>query len=167
MIKELKGIKPKIHKDAFVADSADVLGDVNIGEGTSIWYSAVLRGDIENITIGKYTNIQDNATVHTETDIPTQIGDYTVVGHNAIVHGATVGNNCLIGMGAIVLNNAVVGDNSIIGAGSVVTEGKVIPPNSLVIGTPGKVIREVKDEEIDGIRKNALRYHALWQKHSL
>lgn len=165
MIRELQGIEPKIHKDTFIADSADVLGDVNIGEGSSIWYSAVIRGDIENITIGKFSNIQDNASVHTETDIPTKIGDYTVVGHNAIVHGATVGNNCLIGMNATVLNNAVIGDNSIVGAGSVVTEGKVIPPNSLVIGTPGKVIREVSQEEIQGIKANALRYNDLWKKH--
>lgn len=165
MITELRGIKPQIHQDAFVADSADVIGDVNIGEGTSIWYSAVLRGDIENITIGKFSNIQDNATVHTETDILTKIGDYTVVGHNAIVHGATVGNNCLIGMGAIVLNNAVIGDNSIIGAGALVTEGKEIPANSLVIGSPGKVVRQVTEEEIQGIKKNALRYNDLMKKY--
>lgn len=165
MIRKLQGIQPKVHEDAFVADSADVLGDVNIDEGTSIWYSAVLRGDIENITIGKYSNIQDNATVHTETDIPTKIGDYTVVGHNAIVHGARVGDNCLIGMGAIVLNKAVIGDNSIIGAGSVVTEGKVIPPNSLAIGTPAKVIRQVTEEDIKGIKGNAIRYNELMKKH--
>lgn len=165
MIRELKGIKPQIHQDAFIAESADVLGDVNVGEGSSIWYSAVLRGDIENITIGKYSNIQDNATVHTETDIPTKIGDYTVVGHNAIVHGASVGNNCLIGMGAIVLNNAVIGDNCIIGAGALVTEGKEIPANSLVIGSPGKVLRQVSEEEIEGIKNNAVRYNDLYKKH--
>lgn len=165
MIRELQGIKPEIHEDVFIADSADVMGDVTIGEGSSIWYCAVLRGDIEKITIGKFSNIQDNASVHTETDIATKIGDYTVVGHNAIVHGATVGDNCLIGMGAIVLNEAIIGDNSIIGAGSVVTEGKVIPPNSLVIGTPGKVIRQVTEEDIQGIKANALRYNELMRKH--
>lgn len=165
MIRELQGIKPQIHEEAFIADSAEVMGDVNIDEGSSIWYGAVLRGDIENITIGKYSNIQDNATVHTETNIPTKIGDYTVVGHNAIVHGASVGDNCLIGMGAIVLNNAVIGDNSIIGAGSLVTEGKVIPPNSLAIGTPAKVIRQVTEEDIKGIKGNAIRYNELMKKH--
>lgn len=165
MIRELQGIKPQIHEEAFIADSAEVMGDVNIDEGSSIWYGAVLRGDIENITIGKYSNIQDNATVHTETNIPTKIGDYTVVGHNAIVHGASVGDNCLIGMGAIVLNNAVIGDNSIIGAGSLVTEGKVIPPNSLAIGTPAKVIRQVTEEDIKGIKDNAIRYNELMKKH--
>lgn len=166
MIKELDSKAPIIHENTFIAESADVMGDVIIGEGSSIWYSVVVRGDIENIKIGKYTNIQDNSTVHTETDIPTEIGDYTVVGHNAIVHGCKIGDNCLIGMGAIVLNNAVIGDNSIIGAGSLVTEGKVIPPNSLVMGIPGKIIREVKEEEIENIRKNAMRYYDLWNnKH--
>ncbi|MCF6461846.1 gamma carbonic anhydrase family protein [Clostridium sp. Cult1] len=165
MIRKLKGIEPKIHEDTFIADTASIIGDVNIGEGTSIWYGAVLRGDIENITIGKFSNIQDNATVHTETDIPTKVGDYTVVGHNAIVHGCTVGDNCLIGMGSIILNGAVIGDNCIIGAGTVVTEGKNIPPNSLVMGVPGKVVRQVTEEDIDAIRKNALRYNRLYKKH--
>lgn len=165
MIKDLKGIKPNIHKDVFVAETASVIGDVTLEEGVSIWYSAVLRGDIENIHIGKYTNIQDNASVHTETNIPTKLGEYTVVGHSAIVHGCTIGNNCLIGMGAIILNNAVIGDNSIIGAGSLITEGKVIPPNSLVLGSPGKVVREVRDEEILAIKNNALRYYNLSKKH--
>lgn len=164
MIKKIGENNPHIHDNAFVADSADVLGDVTIGEGSSIWYGSVVRGDIENIKIGKYTNIQDNATVHTETNIPTELGDYTVVGHNAIIHGCTVGNNCLIGMGAIVLNKAVIGDNSIIAAGSLITEGKIIPPNSLVMGTPGKVIRQVTEEEIADIKKNAIRYYDLWSK---
>ena len=164
MIKNNKTENPQIHENAFIADSADVMGDVIIGEGSSIWYSAVVRGDIENIRIGKYTNIQDNATVHTETNIPTQLGDYTVVGHNAIIHGCTVGNNCLIGMGAIVLNGAVIGDNSIVAAGSLITEGKVIPPNSLVMGTPGKVVRQVTEDEIADIKKNAIRYYELWSK---
>lgn len=165
MIKNIGDKSPQIHKNTFIADSADVLGDVTIGEGSSIWYSTVVRGDIENIKIGKYTNIQDNATVHTETNIPTELGDYTVVGHNAIIHGCTVGNNCLIGMGAIILNSAVVGDNSIIAAGSLITEGKVIPPNSLVMGSPGKVVRQVREEEISDIKKNALRYYDLWNRN--
>lgn len=166
MIKELKGIKPSIDEGAFVAETASVLGDVTIGEGSSIWYGAVARGDIAPITIGKYSNIQDNATVHNETDIPAVVGDYTVVGHNAIVHGCTIGDNCLIGMGAIILNRAVIGDNCIIGAGSLVTQGRVIPPNSLVVGSPAKVIREVTEEELDKVRKNAVRYYNLWKtKH--
>ena len=108
MLKNLGDIKPQIHKDAFVAETASVIGDVKIGEGSSVWYGAVVRGDIEDIVIGKYSNIQDNASVHTETDIPTRIGDYTVVGHNAIIHGCTLGNNTLIGMGAIILNLSLI-----------------------------------------------------------
>lgn len=165
MIRKLKGVVPQIHKDAFVAESADVIGDVEIGEGTSIWYGAVLRGDIEDIKIGKFSNIQDNATVHTETGIPTRIGDYTVVGHNAIIHGCTVGSNSLIGMGSTILNRAVIGNNCIIGAGTVVTEGKEIPDNSMVLGIPGKVVRQVTDEEALGIKRNAMRYNELWKKH--
>lgn len=165
MIRDLKGVKPNIHEEAFVAETAVVIGDATIGEGSSIWYGAVLRGDIENIKIGKFTNIQDNATVHTETDIPTTLGDYTVVGHNAIIHGCTIGNNCLVGMGAIVLNNVIIGDNTIIGAGSVVTEGKIIPPNSLVLGIPGKVVRKITENEIKAIRDNAIRYYKLSKKH--
>lgn len=165
MIKDLKGIKPQIHKDTFIAETAAVMGDVNIGEGSSIWFSAVVRGDIENITIGKYSNIQDNASVHTETDIPTKIGDYVVIGHNSIIHGCTIGDNTLVGMGATVLNNAIVGKNCIIGAGSVITEGKVIPDNSMVIGLPGKVVRMVTEEEAESIKTNAIRYYNLWQKH--
>jgi carbonic anhydrase/acetyltransferase-like protein (isoleucine patch superfamily) len=165
MLKNLGDIKPQIHKDAFVAETASVIGDVKIGEGSSVWYGAVIRGDIEDIVVGKYSNIQDNASVHTETDIPTRIGDYTVVGHNAIIHGCTLGDNTLVGMGAIILNNAVIGDNCIIGAGTVVTEGKKIPDNSMVIGIPGKVVREVTEEEKKAIRDNAVRYNSLYKKH--
>lgn len=167
MIKELKGKKPNIDKDAFIAETASVLGDVTLGEGSSIWYGAVARGDIAPIIIGKFSNIQDNATVHNETNIPAIVGDYTVVGHNAIIHGCTIGNNCLIGMGSIILNRAVVGDNCIIGAGSLITQGKVIPPNSMVVGTPGKVIRQVTDDELEKVKKNAIRYSDLWKSEHI
>jgi len=165
MIKDLKDRKVMIHSTSFVAESADVIGDVIIGENSSIWYGAVVRGDIERIEIGNYTNIQDNSVVHTETNIPTKIGDYCVIGHNAIIHGCTIGNNTLIGMGAIVLNRAVIGNNCIIGAGTIVTEGKIIPDNSMVIGIPGKIVRNVTDEEMDSIKKNAIRYNELYKKH--
>lgn len=167
MIKELKGKKPNIDKDAFIAETASVLGDVTLGEGSSIWYGAVARGDIAPIIIGKFSNIQDNATVHNETNIPAIVGDYTVVGHNAIIHGCTIGNNCLIGMGSIILNRAVVGDNCIIGAGSLITQGKVIPPNSMVVGTPGKVLRQVTDDELEKVKKNAIRYSDLWKSEHI
>lgn len=163
MIKYLKDKKAKTHPDTFIAETADVMGDITIDEGSSIWYSAVARGDMNYIKIGKYTNIQDNATLHVDTYEPLEIGDYTTIGHNAVVHGCTVGNNCLIGMGAIILNGATIGDNCIIGAGTLITEGTVIPPNSLVIGTPGKVKREVTEEEIETIKHNAERYEKLWR----
>lgn len=165
MIKNFDGILPNIHKDTFIADNATVIGDVNIGEGSSIWFGAVLRGDIDNITIGKFSNVQDNSVLHTEDGAPTKVGDYTVIGHSAILHGCTIGNNCLIGMGAIVLNNAVIGDNCIIGAGAVVTEDKIIPPNSLVVGIPSKVVREVTSEEIESTKSNALRYNRRYKQY--
>lgn len=167
MIKDLKDKKTNVHPETFVAETADVLGNVKIGIGSSMWYGAVARGDMETITIGKHTNIQDNATVHVDTDEPCKIGDYTTVGHNAIIHGCTIGNNCLIGMGAIILNGAVIGDNSIIGAGSLITEQTIIPPNSLVIGSPGKVRRQVTEEEIKAIKENAVRYEVLWKNEHI
>lgn len=169
MIKDIKDKKnnieknTKINSEAFIAETADVVGDVTIGEGSSMWYGAVARGDMSYIKIGKKTNIQDNATVHVDTDLPCIIGDYVTVGHNAVVHGCEVGNYCLIGMGAIILNGAVIGDNCIIAAGSLITEGAVIPPNSLVMGSPGKVRREVTAEEIETIKDNAVRYEELWR----
>lgn len=167
MIKDLKDKKTNIHPKAFVAETADVLGDVTIDEGSSMWYGSVARGDMSHIIIGKYTNIQDNATVHVDTDLPCEIGDYTTVGHNAVIHGCKIGSNCLIGMGSIILNGAVIGDNSIIGAGSLITEGAIIPPNSLVMGAPGKVRREVTEEEIKTVKYNADRYEELWRNEHI
>ncbi len=163
MIKNLKDKKTKIHSEAFVAETADVMGDVTIGEGSSLWYGSVARGDMNYITIGKCTNVQDNATLHVDTKSPLEIGDYTTVGHNAVVHGCKVGNNCLIGMGTIILNDAVIGDNCIIGAGALITERVTIPPNSLVVGSPGKVKRELTKEEIETVKNNAIRYEKLWR----
>lgn len=165
MIKNFDGILPNIHEDTFIADNATVIGNVNIGEGSSIWFGAVLRGDIDNITIGKFSNIQDNSVLHTEAGVPTIIGDYTVIGHSAILHGCKIGDNCLIGMGAIILNNVIIGDNCIIGAGAVVTEGKIIPSNSLVLGIPSKVVREVNSEEIEATKINALKYNERYKRY--
>ncbi|MEY8415901.1 gamma carbonic anhydrase family protein [Tissierella praeacuta] len=167
MIRDLKKKKTKISDKAFIAETADVLGDVTIGEGSSIWYGAVVRGDMSYITIGEYTNIQDNATIHVDTNSPCKIGDYTTIGHNAVVHGCEVGNNCLIGMGSIILNGAVIGDNCIIAAGALVTGDTVILPNSMVMGSPGKVKREVSKEEIETIRYNATRYEELWKNEHI
>lgn len=156
---------PKIHSQAFVADSADVIGDVEVGEGSSIWYRAVLRGDINSIRIGKNTNVQDGAVIHNDYNSPAVIGDNVTIGHNAIVHGAIIKDNCLIGMGAVILNDAVIGENCIIGAGAVVTQGKVIPPESLVLGAPGRVVRSLTQEEVESIRRNADIYVNLIKGH--
>lgn len=163
MIKNLKDKIPKIHEETFIAENAIVIGNVSIDQGSSIWYGAVARGDIAPITIGKYSNVQDNATVHVGYNEPTVIGDYVVIGHNALVHGCTLGNNVLIGMGAIVLNGASVGDNCIIAAGALVTQNKVIPPNSMVMGSPGKVVRQVTEDDIEAVKKNAISYNELWK----
>lgn len=154
-------LTPKIDPTVFVAEGVRVIGDVTISENSGIWYNTVLRGDTHPIRIGKYTNIQDNSTVHVMHDFPCEIGDYVTVGHGAIVHGCIVGNNCLVGMGAVILSYAQVGDNCIIAAGSVVPERKVIPPNSMVMGVPGKVVRTLTAQEIEAIHRSAMEYHQL------
>lgn len=147
-----------LHETARIAKGAIVYGDVTLGEKSSIWYNAVVRGDQSTIEIGKYSNIQDNCTVHVDSNHPVKIGDYVTIGHGAIIHGCTIGNNCLIGMGAIILNDAVIEDNCIIGAGSLVTQGKVIPEGSMVLGSPGKVIRPIAEEEREHLLENAMHY---------
>lgn len=163
MIKELKGMKPIIDEDSFIAETAVLIGDVLVKKGANIWYNAVLRADVGRIEIGENTNVQDNSTIHVDEEYPCIIGDNTTIGHNALVHGCTVGDNCLIGMGAIVLNGAEIGENSIIGAGAVVTEGAKIPPNSLVVGVPGKIKKTLGEEEKEMIRKNGQIYVDLWK----
>lgn len=147
-----------LHETARIARGAIIYGNVTIGEKSSIWYNAVVRGDQSAISIGKYTNVQDNCTVHVDDDNPVKIGDYVTIGHGAIIHGCTIGNNCLIGMGAIILNGVVIGDNCIIGAGSLITQGKVIPEGSMVLGSPGKVMRPITEEEGEHLLENALYY---------
>lgn len=148
----------KIHETARIARGAVVYGDVIIGEKSSIWYNAVVRGDDGIISIGRYSNIQDNCTVHLDAGHEVKIGDYVTIGHGALIHGCTIGNNCLIGMGAIILNGAVIEDNCIIGAGTLVTQSRVIPKGSMVIGNPGKIVRELTEKETEGIMSNALHY---------
>lgn len=159
------GIEPNINENVFVASGAVIIGDVSIGPNSSIWFNTVVRGDVHHIRIGKYTNIQDNSTIHVMNDHPTIIGDYVTVGHGAIIHGCTVGNNCLIGMGAIVLSYSEIGENTIIAAGALITERKVIPPNSLVMGNPGKVVRTLTEEEIAELRKSAESYSKYAQRY--
>ncbi len=149
---------PMIGKDVFIAPGAMVVGDVTLGDGVGIWYQSTVRGDDASISIGNNSNIQDNAVLHVDTGIPLQIGEGTSVGHGAILHGCTIGDNTLIGMGAIVLNGARIGNNCIIGAGSLVTQNKDIPDGSLVVGSPGKVVRQVTEEELEANRRNARKY---------
>ena len=145
-------------ENLFIAEGAKIVGDVEIGLGSSIWFNAVVRGDISPISIGKYSNIQDNCTLHVSKNFPCQIGNYVTIGHNAVVHGAYIEDNVLVGMGACILNGAKIASNTIIAAKALVTENMVIPENSLVVGIPGKVIRTLSQDEILSIRKNAENY---------
>ena len=157
MIQSVREKTPVIGKDGFIAESAEVLGEVTIGDECVVWHGAIIRGDIASITIGHRSNVQDNAVVHVSRGVPAVIGEDVSIGHNATVHACTIGDNVLVGMGATVLDHAVIGKNSILGAGTVVGNGKVIPEGSLVLGVPGKVIRALSDEEIEGIRDVARR----------
>ena len=145
-------------KDIFIAPTATVIGDVSLGDQVSIWFGAVLRGDSDKISVGARTNIQDNAVIHCDPNDPAVIGEECIIGHCAIVHGAKLANNVLIGMNATVLNNAEIGEFSIIGANALVTAGTIIPPYSLVLGSPAKVVKKLSDDQVEGVRINAKVY---------
>lgn len=148
----------KEFKDVIMAESAVVRGDVEMGAGCTVWHNATIRGDMAPIRIGKETNIQDNAVVHVDYGFPTDIGDGVTVGHSAIVHGCSVGDHSLIGMGAIILNGAKIGKNCIVGAGALVTQNKEFADGTLIVGSPAKAVRELTPEEIQHNRDNALAY---------
>lgn len=149
MIRIYKGIKPKIAATAFIEASAQVIGDVEIGEQSSVWFNCVIRGDVYHVRIGHSTNIQDGTIIHvTNGRFPTIIGNYVTVGHGVMLHGCTIKDRSLIGIGSIVLDNVVIGEESFIAAGSLVTPGTVIPPRSMVMGSPARVRREVTEDEI-------------------
>ena len=149
---------PRIHESAWIAKSAKVIGRVEMAEGSSVWFGAIVRGDVEDIRIGRNTNIQDNSVLHADAGIPLTIGDNVTVGHLAMLHGCTVGDGSLIGIRAVVLNGATIGRNCIIGAGSVVTEGKSFPDGTLIVGTPAKVVRELSAEQIAEMQHGAPHY---------
>lgn len=149
---------PILGKNVFIAEGAILRGNVTLGDSASIWFNAVVRADADSITIGKNSNIQDNCVLHVDAGAPVCIGDNVTIGHGAIIHGCTISDNSLIGMGTVILNHAVIGKNCIIGAGALVTQNTVIPDNSLVIGSPAKVKRAVTDEEIADITRNAMHY---------
>ena len=165
MIKEYKGIEPKIDETAFIAESADVVGQVTIERNANIWYGTVLRGDDNYITVGENTNIQDGSIVHISEKFPTIIGKNVTVGHKSIIHGCEIGDNTLIGMGSIVLDGAKVGEFTLLGAGSLVPPGKEIPSGVLAMGSPAKVIRELSDEEKENLTNSALKYVKLANNH--
>jgi carbonic anhydrase/acetyltransferase-like protein (isoleucine patch superfamily) len=164
-IYELDGMAPQLDQGAWVADNAEVIGQVEMGENASVWYQCVVRGDTEKIRIGRNSNIQDGSVLHADFGVPLTIGDNVTVGHQVMLHGCTVGDGSLIGIQAVILNNAKIGKNSIVGAGSVVTEGKEFPDNSLIVGSPAKAIRTLDAEQIARFQtipqhyvENALRH---------
>jgi carbonic anhydrase/acetyltransferase-like protein (isoleucine patch superfamily) len=163
---EIDGVRPILPDDgsSWIAPSADVIGDARIGREASIWFGAVIRADNTPIIVGDRTNIQEGAMLHSDPGSPLTIGSGCTIGHHAILHGCTIGNNVLVGMGAIILNNAVIGDNCLVGAGALVTEGKEFPAGSLIVGAPAKAVRELNQPSIDRLRASAGSYTAR-QRH--
>lgn len=165
MVYNFEDKRPEIAESAFIAESADVIGEVFIGEQCSIWFGAVIRADGKSVAVGRGSNIQDNCTVHIGGDYSTEIGEFVTVGHGAIVQACKIGDYSLIGMGAIVLNGAEVGDYTIIGAGSVVTPRTKIPSGVLAFGTPARVVRELSEEEKLSLKQSAEKYIELAEKY--
>lgn len=165
MIHTIKGQTPQVHESVFVAWNSEIAGQVSIGEGSSIWFSASIRGDMNSVTIGRNTSIQDNAVIHTDSRKGAVIGDNVTVGHGAILHSCTIGNGTTVGMGSIVLDGAKIGANSMVAAGAVVPPGKEFPDNSMIMGSPAKFVREMRPEEIEGIAQNCQAYVGLGQQY--
>ncbi len=172
MICPFEGKLPRIDATAYIAKNATIVGDVEIGAHSSVWPGAVLRADLSSITIGKYTSIQDNCVIHVEgslthkpPDYPALISDYVTIGHGAILHGCTIGERVLVGANASIFNNAVIGEGSIIGMGAIIADDKKIPPRSVVIGVPGRVVRQVTEEEWERSKSHAELYSELAKKY--
>ena len=155
---------PQVHPTAFVADSAQVVGRVTLGAGSSVWFNTVIRADNEPMSIGAGSNIQDGSMLHSDTGFPLSVGERVTVGHQVVLHGCTVGDESLIGIGAVVLNGAKIGKHCLVGAGSLVTEGKEFPDGSMILGSPAKVVRQLTPEQIDGLRRSAQHYIANAQR---
>ena len=155
---ELDGTQPRVADSAWVADSAQVMGNVVLGEDSSVWFGTVIRGDTETITVGRGSNIQDASVLHADIDKPLTIGDNVTVGHQVMLHGCTIGDESLIGIGAIVLNGAKIGRHCLVGAGALVTEGKEFPDGSMIIGSPAKAVRQLTPEQIEGLKLSAQHY---------
>ncbi|MBV5291019.1 MAG: gamma carbonic anhydrase family protein [Curvibacter lanceolatus] len=155
---ELDGVSPEVAESAWIADSAQVMGRVSLGPDASVWFGTVVRGDTESITIGEGSNIQDASVLHADIGKPLVVGRHVTVGHQVMLHGCTIGDESLIGIGAVVLNGARIGKNCLVGAGSLVTEGKEFPDGSMIIGSPAKAIRQLSPEQIEGLRQSAKHY---------
>ena len=166
MFYDLENKKIKNLGENWVAPNATIIGDVTLDKNSSVWFNATIRGDIENIHVGEGSNVQDGSVLHTDPGFPLKIGKNVTIGHLVMLHGCTIGDNSLIGIGAVILNNVKIGNNCIIGAKALITENKEIPDNSLVVGSPGKIIREVTPEEINLITENAKHYQLNWKKYS-
>ena len=168
-IYELDGRRPEVAESAWVADSAQVMGDVALGEGVSVWFGAIARGDSDRIVVGAGSNIQDGCVLHADDGLPLVIGERVTVGHQVMLHGCTIGDESLIGIGAIVLNGAKIGKHCLVGAGALVTEGKEFPDGSMIIGSPAKAMRQLTPEQIEGLRKSAQHYmdNARWYRKGL
>jgi carbonic anhydrase/acetyltransferase-like protein (isoleucine patch superfamily) len=165
LIVTISGHAPQLHSQSWVAPNASLIGQVSLAAQASVWYSATLRAEVEPIEIGYGSNIQDGVTIHVDAGFPARVGSGVSVGHNAVLHGCTVEDDALIGMGAVVLNGAVIGAGSLVAAGAVVPQGAVIPPRSLVAGVPGRVRRELRDDEVAANRLNAQAYQHLIDVH--
>lgn len=158
MLLKFKEFYPKVDAKAWIAPSADLIGNIEIGEDSSVWFQCVIRADVNEVRIGKNSNIQDLSCIHTDVDSKTIIGDNVTIGHKVMLHGCQIGDNCLIGMSATILDNAVIGEGSIVGANSLVTAGKVFPPRSLIMGSPAKVVKELSQDDVEKLIKHAGHY---------
>ena len=165
-IYQLEDDVPDIHPDAWVADSAQVIGRVQLAEGASVWYGAVLRGDNDLISVGRHSNVQDGSVLHTDHGIALHIGEGVTIGHQVMLHGCSIGDNSLVGIQSVVLNGARIGRDSLVGAGSLVTEGKQFPDGVLIMGRPAKVVRELTPEQIAGLRASAAHYLQQQRRHA-
>ena len=164
MVMEFEGVTPKIDENTYISESVDIIGKVEILENANIWFGTRLRGDMNNIVIGRNTNIQENSVVHVDSKSPCIIGNNVTIGHGAIIHGCNIADNVLVGMGSIILNNAKIGNNTIIGAGSLITQGKEFPEGVLILGNPAKVVRKLTQAEIESIQCSADNYVRLSKK---
>ena len=155
---QLDDLTPTVHESAWVADNAQVMGDVKLAENSSVWFGVVIRGDTETITIGQGSNIQDNSVLHADHGMPLNIGENVTVGHQVMLHGCTIGDGSLIGIQAVILNGAKIGKNCLVGAGSLVTEGKEFPDGCMILGSPARAVKQLSPEQIEGLKMSAQHY---------